>query len=411
MRAQSMITCWYISLMSLLAVAPALAQEISPMLSQAPTSIEDKLLSSIGLPQPKLTPLAPINEANNLPVKLLYDGPKLEGEFFLEIRLTQPNRDLIDQPAQLISQSTVLIKHLGAETDALMNLTEAIDGLQIEAELRDMNRNLVLKTSHPTPVLSKDIRVIRLTRPSLLDPKSDDIPDYTGLEVISGKVVLPPKSNLGGRATLHVQLVENALAGALSMELIAQNSRPINFPANELDFSLERGIWDRPDTPDLSFNIWITDPVGRKIFVMREPTGYNGPDIEYSIRLEGLRQGRNTKRGINLSSDLMAQVLVQGEVAFDPVIGIPGGARLKIQLKQDRGAFNQNPVLAEQTLLLRGMETNIPFSLTTDSTHFDPYAPAPFLSISLTDINDRVYYASGDIRAREDTNIVRLFPR
>ncbi len=292
-----------------------------------------------------------------------------------------------------------------------MNLTEAIDGLQIEAELRDMNRNLVLKTSHPTPVLSKDIRVIRLTRPSLLDPKSDDVPDYTGLEVISGKVVLPPKSNLGGRATLHVQLVENALAGALSMELIAQNSRPINFPANELDFSLERGIWDRPDTPDLSFNIWITDPVGRKIFVMREPTGYNGPDIEYSIRLEGLRQGKNTKRGINLSSDLMAQVLVQGEVAFDPVIGIPGGARLKIQLKQDRGAFNQNPVLAEQTLLLRGMETNIPFSLTTDSTHFDPYAPAPFLSISLTDINDRVYYASGDIRAREDTNIVRLFPR
>jgi len=57
------------------------------------------------------------------------------------------------------------------------------------------------------------------------------------------------------------------------------------------------------------------------------------------------------------------------------------------------------------------LETSIPFTLTTDSTHFDPYAPAPFLSVTITDINGRIYYASGDIRAREDKNFIRLFPR
>ena len=161
----------------------------------------------------------------------------------------------------------------------------------------------------------------------------------------------------------------------------------------------------------MSLKAWITDRAGRKIFVMNSPTGYNGADIDYAIRLEGLRQGKNTKRGANLSTDLMAQTLIQGEATYDPVIGIPGQARLRIKLMQDRGDFNPNPVLTEQTLLLRGMETRIPFALTTDSTHFDPYAPAPFLSISLTDINGRIFYDSGEIRAREDRNNVRLYPR
>jgi len=208
-----------------------------------------------------------------------------------------------------------------------------------------------------------------------------------------------------------VQLLENALAGALSMELIAQDAQPVQFIDGDLRFSLQRGTWDRQDTPDLSFKVWITDRAGRKVFVMKEPIGFNGADIEYSIRLEGLKQGKDTKRGLNLSPDLMAQTLVQGEATFDPVNGVPGGARLKVQLKQDRGDYNKNPVLAEQTLLLREIETKIPFTLTTDSTHFDPYAPAPFLSVAITDINGRIYYSSGDIRAREDKNFIRLYPR
>lgn len=410
MRGQTIKAMLFAGLTAGLAGA-AFAQDMSPIPSPDATSIEEELLSSIGLPKPKLTPLAPVNKVKSLPVKLLYDGPKLDGDFLLEIALTKPNMENTDETPQLVSRSTISLTSLEAETDALLNLTDRIDGLQIAAELRDTNQNLVLKTSHPIPVLSDDLRVLRLTSPGQLNPKPYPLPDITGVEVISGKVILPPKSKLEAGATLHVQIIENALAGGLSMELIAQNSRPIDFQSKELDFSLQRGVWDRPDTPDLSFNVWITDHAGRKTFVMREPTGYNGPDIDYEIPLENLRQGKNTKRGLTLNSDLMAQILIQGEAAFDPVVGIPGGARLNIQLKQDRGAFNQNPILAEQTLLLRGLETNIPFSLATDSTHFDPYAPAPFLSVSLTDINGRVYYASGDIRAREDNNSIRLFPR
>jgi len=391
--------------------SPTHAQNATPKPAEQQAKIDEIILSAIGLPQPKLTPAAPVTTAESLPVKLLYDGPELDGNFLLEITLSKPDRDFANRPAQLISQSTLHLKTIDPEIDALLNLTETIDDLQIEANLRDVNGNLVLKTSHPIPVISRDVRVLRLTRPGLPDVQPQDVPDFTGVEVITGEVILPPKSRLPLGSTLHVQLIENALAGGLSMELIAQDSRAIQFQDGQLNFSLQRGIWDRQDTPDLSFKVWITDMDGRKIFVMNDKAGYNGPDIEYSIPLEGLKQGKDTKKGLNLPPELMAQTFIQGEATYDPVNGIPGGARLKVQLKQDRGDFNISPILAEQTLLLRLLETSIPFTLTTDSTHFDPYAPAPFLSVTITDINGRIYYASGDIRAREDKNFIRLFPR
>lgn len=382
---------------------------LKPDVSQP--GIEAELLSSIGVSEPKYTPFVPVSSVDSLPVRILYDGPKLEGSFVLEVTLSQPDKKNLGSLPQPITTTILYLTQMKAEIDILLNLPEDTDGLQLEASIRDTNRNLIVETTYPLPVLSGETRIIRLSPADLPNINDIKIPDFTSVETISGEVTLPPKSALSSDAILHVQLLENALAGGLSMELVAQSSRPAYIEDGHIKFELQHGLWDRPDTPDMSIKAWITDRAGRKIFIMNSPTGYNGPDIDYSIRLEGLRQGRDTKRGVNLSAELMAQTLIQGEATFDPIIGIPGQARLSIKLMQDRGDFNKNPVLTEQTLLLRGMETRIPFTLTTDSTHFDPYAPAPFLSISLTDINGRVFYDSGEIRAREDKNLIRLHPR
>jgi hypothetical protein len=213
-----------------------------------------------------------------------------------------------------------------------------------------------------------------------------------------------------------VQLLENALAGGTSMMVAAEKQIPLDGIsagniASPVPFELQRGI-PTGDTPqNLTFKAWVTDWAGRKTHIMRSAVAYQGPDIDYSIQLDRLAQGKDTKRGRNLDPTLMAQTLVSGEAVFDPVKGIPGNARLKVQLTRSVGAYGDNPILAEQTLLLRGMETRIPFSITTDSTNFDPLIPAPYLSIALTDSYGRTYYASGDIRAQESQNTVRLFPR
>jgi len=387
-------------------------QALAQNSSELPAAVlPHDIYSSIGVPTPKLTPIQDQTSPTALPVKLLYDGPNLSGAFTLAITVSQRaplNADPLFLP---VSQSTLHLKALSPETDAVVTLAEVSDGLQVEAALRDENENLVLKTAHPLPVLSRKLRILKLMPPDLPELMPAPIPDFTGVETITGNIVLPREAALAPQAMVHIQLLENALAGGLSMQLAAQDARPAVIVDGEIPFALQRGIWDRRDDPDLAFKAWITDQMGRKVYVMSHPVSYNGPEIEYTLRLDSLKQGKETKRGRNLNPELMAQTLVQGEAQFDPVVGIPGQARLQIKLRQDRGDFNRNPILAEQTLILRGMETRIPFSLTTDSTHFDPYAPAPFLSVSLTDSLGRVYYSSGDVRAREGQNSIRLYPR
>ena len=374
--------------------------------------LSNDALLSIGLPAPRLSPIHVDALPAGIPVRLLYDGPPLSGDFTLIITVSKRT---VTESASLyrpVSQSTLHLKNLASETDAVVSLVEETDGLQIKAILRDENQNLVLETAYPLPVISRNLRILELTSPNLPELNPTPIPEFTGVETISGKITLPNRATFSEGSKVHVQLLENALAGGLSIQLVAQEERPALIAEDgSIPFSLQRGTADSLNGLDLAFKVWVSDSLGRKTFVMGKPVGYNGPDIEYMIHLDSLKQGKNTKLGRHLNPDLMAQTLVQGEAQFDPVIGIPGQARLKIKLRQDRGDFNLNTVLAEQTLILRGMETRIPFTLTTDSTHFDPYAPAPFLSVALTDINGRIYYESGEIRASEGQNSVRLYPR
>jgi len=222
--------------------------------------IEAELLASIGLAEPKYTPLIPKTSINSLPVKVLYDGPTLEGDFQLEITLLRPDKTGKTRLPRPITTTTIYLTKLGADIDVLLNLTEDADGLLLEASVRDSNRNLIAETPFPLPVISKEARIIRLVAPSLPEFTDPGMPDFTA------------------------------------------------------------GLWERRNTPDMSLKAWITDRAGRKIFVMNSPTGYNGADIDYAIRLEGLRQGKNTKRGANLSTELMAQTLiVQAQPYRDPL--------------------------------------------------------------------------------------------
>ncbi|MEP4052008.1 MAG: hypothetical protein ABJN22_07175 [Litorimonas sp.] len=381
------------------------------MSKHSATKLSQDTLSAIGMPSPKMTPIQTDVIPSGLPVRVIYEGNKLRGNFTLNISVNKRNASGITPLSQPVSQSTLYLEHLDTQTNAVLTLPEKNDGLQITAALRDENQNLVLETPYPLPVVSNDLRILTLTSPSVLEATLNPPPEFTGVETISGKISLPSNSSIPMGSKVHVQLLENALAGGLSIQLAAQDVRPAIVQNGEIAFSLQRGVWERHNAPDLAFKAWISDPAGRKFFVMNKPVSYNGPEIEYRLRMDSLRQGKDTKRGRRLNPELMAQTLVQGEVQFDPVNGIPGQARLQIKLRQDRGDYNLNPVIAEQTLLLRGMETRIPFSLTTDSTNFDPYAPAPFLSVSLTDSLGRVYYDSGEIRAREDQNSIQLYPR
>ena len=295
----------------------SLAQDVSPLPKAPSARFGAEILASIGLPNPSLTPIQPTSKPNNLPVKILYDGPKLKGDYVLDVVLSKPDRKKETRAIRPLSRSILYLDGFDAETDLALNLTAGTDDLQLEATLRDTNGNLILQTSHPIPVVSEEPRLLRLSNPNIPLVAETGIPDFTNLETIIGKVTLPRKTVLPLGAKLHVQLLENALAGGLSMALVAEDTRDARLNNGELAFVLHRGLWDGQNPEDLSIKAWITDTVGRQIYVMNVPVGYNGPDIEYDIRLVGLKQGKNTKRGRTLPHELMAQTLIQGEAAFD----------------------------------------------------------------------------------------------
>lgn len=283
--------------------------------------------------------------------------------------------------------------------------------LMIDAAIRDENDNLIAQSARVGIYRGKTPPRLTLNPLASETLGSAETDGPLAFEQISGKVTLSKKELPTRDSRLYVQLLENALAGGTSISIAAERTLDLPTGEREIDFTLERAVMDGQPSPDLGFKVWIADWAGRKTHVLKKMVSYNGPETAYEFRLDALRQGEDTKRGRNLNPDLMAQAIVRGEAIFDPSAGIPGQARLKIKLIKDAGRFDRNPVLSEQTLLLHGMETRIPFSLTTESTHFDPFIPAPYLSVSLTDSRGQVYYSSGDIRASEGQNFVRLYPR
>ena len=385
----------------------ALAQNSSEIATPKPPT---GVYTVVGDAATQQTPLHTISTQTGLPVKVIYAIPNLEGAFKLRLTLSKKGPGTTDSGPQLLSQTILFLQGLGTETDAIMTYPGDINGLQIEASLRDENENLVLQTAYPLPVLSPKLRILKLTPPTSHELSNQAISAFTGVETISGKIILPANSLVAAGSTVHVQLLENALAGGLSVKIAARDSRPVFMQDGAIGFLLRRNLWAEEGEPDLAFKAWIADPDGRKSFVMRKPVSFNGADIAYSLRLDSLRQGTATELGRDLNLEETAQTFVLGEAAFNPVNGMPDQALLKIKLKQDLGDYKENPILTERTLVIQGKPTRIGFSLQTDSIHFDPYAPAPILSVSLTDVSGQVYYDSGEVKAREGQNFVRLFP-
>jgi len=205
--------------------------------------------------------------------------------------------------------------------------------------------------------------------------------------------------------------LENALAGGNSVTIAAEKVISIDSAALPITFNIDRGLTSQNSQVPLAFKAWINDWAGRKTHVMRIPVPYNGPDIDYKLKLDVLAQGANTQAGRNLDPNLMAQATVSGEALFDASAGIPSDARLKVSLSRAVGAVGENRVLSSQTIILRGFDGRVPFALSTASTNFDPLIPAPLLNLQILDRNERVYFDSGDVRAKEGPQTIQLYTR
>lgn len=305
---------------------------------------------------------------------------------------------------------TGLMQPLQVSIAVPRNVTEDLTFSRITAEVVDENENQVLIAERDD--IYRGIETPELTLiPSSTLPVSPEPRNYVGFETIKGKVSFNDrKAQLNG-GTLTVQLMENALAGGMSITIAAEKTISLEGASLPVNFTLDRGVTESETPIPLAFKAWITDWAGRKTHVMRKPVPYNGPDIDYKLKLDVLALGLNTQTGRNLNPENMTQTVVSGDALFDARAGVPADARLKVTLSRAVGPVGQNRTLATQTILIRRFEGRVPFSLSAPSTSFDPLIPAPILNLQITDRDGSIYFESGDIRAREGSQSIQLYRR
>lgn len=364
---------------------------------------------------PGQTPIYGEAGIENIPVIIRYDIKQGFADRMLIVTAYAPSEPSgATKKAKMLGQTRLLLTGLKQPLQLSIpvprNVTKGLTFSRLTAEVLDENGNQVLTTDRDGLFRGKETPELTL-RPTSTLPAASPRPSYSAIETIEGEVSLNDyKARLNG-GLLTIQLMENALAGGTSMTIAAEKIINIDTETLPIIFSMDRGLSDELDKTPLAFNAWINDWAGRKTHVMRLPIPYNGPDINYKLKLDVLAQGTDTEAGSNLDPNLMAQAAVSGEALFDANYDIPQGARLKVTLNRAVGAAGQNRLLASQTIILRGLEGRAPFALSTASTHFDPLIPPPILNLKIVDAYDRVYFDSGDVSAREGPQSIQLYPR
>lgn len=364
---------------------------------------------------PGQTPVYGDSGIESIAALIRYDQPADYKDHMLIVTAYVPHdADGGTTKSKMLGQTRLLMTGLEQPLQVLVavprNVTKDLTFSRITAEVLDENENQVLIAERDGIYRGTEAPELILMPSSTL-PTSFSRRDYVGFETITGEVSLNDrKAQLNG-GTLTLQLLENALAGGTSVTIAAEKSISIDGTALPIVFILDRGITNQESQMPLAFKAWIKDWAGRKTHVMRKPVPYNGPDIDYKLKLDVLAQGTDTRAGRNLNPDLMAQAVISGEALFDARSGMPEDARLKVTLSRAVGAIGQNRTLSTQTILVEGFEGRVPFALSTASTNFDPLIPAPLLNLQIVDPNGGIYFDSGDVRAKEGAQIIQLYAR
>jgi len=368
-----------------------------------------------GSKSPSQTPIYGTDTIETIPVMIRFDVPGNLDDHTIIISAYTPNDPSGNTTkSQLLGQNRLLLNNIDSPFQlsiaAPKSVTKDIAFARITAEIRDENNNRVMINEREGLYRGTEPPEITLIATGNL-PKTIAAPQITGLEIINGKVFIRDKNHTPKDGHLTIQLLESALVGGTSITIAAEEviSLDRNYPPYA--FTMDRGLTSDDKNTPLSLKAWVTDWAGRKTHVLRQPVAYNGPDSEYKLTLDSITQGLNTQAGRQLDPSLMARTIVEGNAVYDPSHGTPTGARLKATLSKAVGAFGENRVLSEQTIIVSSHDGRIPFSLSAASTNFDPFIPAPILKLELTDSRGNIFYDSGDIRASEGRQTIQLYPQ
>lgn len=371
------------------------------------------------------TPIFGPNPIDNIPVQLRFDIPPdypQHGENIFDghyIRLTahspiDPQSGIAG--SQLLGESRILLTGLTSPLQISIavpqSVTESMPYARINADITDINGNIILSTTNDVHYSYKDPVELILTPHNQSQPqsRSETLPKFSGLEIIKGAVKLGQNPPPFRGSVMTLQLIETGLVGGRSVTIAAETVQNLDRLTPPYTFEITRGLPQGGDPDPLAFNVWITDWAGRKTHVLPRPVPYNGPDITYSLTLDPIRLGSETKRGQQLEARAQAYNKIAGNIRFNAFKGLPSGAAMHIILLKANDRTGARQEIARSYKPISASQNNVPFELSAPSIYFDPYIPPPLLRITLISSDGRILFDSGEVPASDAFNAVTLAP-
>lgn len=409
---RSLTLVWIVALSCVLFCVPRAYAQLDDF-----GTVLEEILEGTHLPDQ--TPPLPLSAIQNIPVQImLADDINLDDHTLVLSAYAPPPANGARIKPRLLGQTQLLLTGLSAPLNLVIAVsdpaTQDVAFSRITASLLDANGNEVRATKQDAYYRGEAPPKLTLVPPSDSETTSN-IPQIVGLETISGTVRLNDAQDLFRGSKLTIQLIENGLAGAATRIIAAQSVLNIDGATPPFRFEMDRGL-PMDDDPDmLAFNVWIEDWAGRKTHVSDRVVAYNGPDLDYQLRLDSLKTSANARFTQNQAVDEIdfgtrAHTTIAGVAAFNPYKGLPTGSRLTLTLKRAIGAPQDNRILAHASFPVTGANTQQAFQLIADSVHFDPLIPHPVLSGEIIDPQGRVFFRSPEMRVTDGQNSLVLQP-
>jgi hypothetical protein len=143
---------------------------------------------------------------------------------------------------------------------------------------------------------------------------------------------------------------------------------------------------------------------------MAKGVDYNGPDFDYRLTLDALRQGPDVSQ-FEITAPPAARSEVRGQIVFIAPRGLPRGAFLRLNVMDPLGPDGSQSPLSSRIIPVSDGDGRVDFSILAPSLNFDPELPAPILNITLESPNGIPLFERKNIPARENIpQMIELFP-
>lgn len=335
------------------------------------------------------------------------------GEWLVLSAYASPIAEERRNRGELLGETRVLLRGLSAPFYSSVSVpsaaTQSGQPLLINGRIEDHNGVIIWNSAEDSrydPFVLTSVTMSPNTAPQ----SAGDLPQSTAFraETARGHIVISRNEEIFRGAYLTVQLAEAGLAGGQAPALIGATQKEITQNQPPIPFSFDFRVPETGNKAPLSLTAFITDWAGRKTHVMANAVDYNGPNYDYRLTLDPMRQGLDVEN-FEFSSQAAIQTQIRVDAMFTANRGLPPGAFLEAKLRSPLGTARPPDNVGFAVVPITQNTGRLSFSVSTPSVNIDPELPNLLMDVTLYNHERLPLFEQTDITVdAAQSNIITL---